>query len=769
MVCIRCKKRPAIIFIQRMENGQMKQEGYCLHCARELHIKPVDDLMKQFGMSEQDMDNMEDRMESMMEEMGEGGNPFAALMKMQDEENGGAGEEDGFTPGGNATFPLSIAGQEGQGGPNGAKNGKAGKKPPRRKYLDTYCENLTAKARDGRLDDIIGRDREIYRTIQILSRRQKNNPCLIGEAGVGKTAIAEGIAERIAAGQVPAQLKDKEIYLLDLTALVAGTQFRGQFEQRVKGLLNEVKQAGNVILFIDEIHTITAAGESEGAMNAGNILKPALSRGEIQVIGATTFSEYRKYIEKDQALERRFQPVRVEEPSIADTIAVMNGIKRYYEAYHHVQVPAGVVQAAVTLSERYITDRYLPDKAIDLLDEACASCNLAHPEISAYLEARKELDALKQEETEMESASTNEAIDYEAVAERKTRIAQLEAELPAKQAAASEIQVTMDDLARVIELWTGIPAVKIRETEYVRLATLEEELKKKVIGQDEAVHLVAQAVKRSRADLAGRRRPASFIFVGPTGVGKTELVKQLAGQLFSGPDPLIRLDMSEYMEKYAVSRMIGSPPGYVGYEEAGQLTEKVRRRPYSVVLFDEIEKAHPDVLNILLQILDEGKINDAQGRTVDFSNTVICMTSNAGSSEQGTGGLGFNKSAGEMTADKTMKALRQFLRPEFLGRVDEVIVFQPLGSETLEKIAALMLEEYRPGMEAKGIAYRYTPAALKALVAQCEGGKFGARDLRRIIRKTVEDEAANRIVDGQLAAGGSLTVDAGPDGKVVIL
>ena len=769
MVCIRCKKRPAIIFIQRMENGQMKQEGYCLHCARELHIKPVDDLMKQFGMSEQDMDNMEDRMESMMEEMGEGGNPFAALMKMQDEENGGAGEEDGFTPGGNATFPLSIAGQEGQGGPNGAKNGKAGKKSPRRKYLDTYCENLTAKARDGRLDDIIGRDREIYRTIQILSRRQKNNPCLIGEAGVGKTAIAEGIAERIARGQVPAQLKDKEIYLLDLTALVAGTQFRGQFEQRVKGLLNEVKQAGNVILFIDEIHTITAAGESEGAMNAGNILKPALSRGEIQVIGATTFSEYRKYIEKDQALERRFQPVRVEEPSIADTIAVMNGIKRYYEAYHHVQVPAGVVQAAVTLSERYITDRYLPDKAIDLLDEACASCNLAHPEISAYLEARKELDALKQEETEMESASTNEAIDYEAVAERKTRIAQLEAELPAKQAAASEIQVTMDDLARVIELWTGIPAVKIRETEYVRLATLEEELKKKVIGQDEAVHLVAQAVKRSRADLAGRRRPASFIFVGPTGVGKTELVKQLAGQLFSGPDPLIRLDMSEYMEKYAVSRMIGSPPGYVGYEEAGQLTEKVRRRPYSVVLFDEIEKAHPDVLNILLQILDEGKINDAQGRTVDFSNTVICMTSNAGSSEQGTGGLGFNKSAGEMTADKTMKALRQFLRPEFLGRVDEVIVFQPLGSETLEKIAALMLEEYRPGMEAKGIAYRYTPAALKALVAQCEGGKFGARDLRRIIRKTVEDEAANRIVDGQLAAGGSLTVDAGPDGKVVIL
>ena len=772
MVCIRCKKRPAIIFIQRMENGQMKQEGYCLHCARELHIKPVEDMMKQLGMSEQDMDSMEDRMNSMLEEMGPEAmsNPFAALMNMDKDDDG----DDGFTPGGNATFPLSIMGQNGQNAQSGqnAQNSQGGKgrqdkKQARRKYLDTYCENLTAKAREGRLDDIIGRDREIYRTVQILSRRQKNNPCLIGEAGVGKTAIAEGIAERIARGQVPAQLRDKEIYLLDLTALVAGTQFRGQFEQRVKGLLNEVKQAGNVILFIDEIHTITAAGESEGAMNAGNILKPALSRGEIQVIGATTFSEYRKYIEKDQALERRFQPVRVEEPSISDTIAVMNGIKRYYEDYHHVQVPAAVVSAAVTLSERYITDRYLPDKAIDLLDEACASCNLAHPEISDFLTAQKELDALKQEEAEMESAGTDEAIDYEAVAERKTRIAQLEAELPAKQAAASEIRVGMDDLARVVELWTGIPAVKIRETEFVRLNSLEEELKKKVVGQDEAVHLVAQAVKRSRADLAGRRRPASFIFVGPTGVGKTELVKQLAGQLFSGPDPLIRLDMSEYMEKYAVSRMIGSPPGYVGYEEAGQLTEKVRRRPYSVVLFDEIEKAHPDVLNILLQILDEGKINDAQGRTVDFSNTVICMTSNAGSSEQGAGGLGFNKSAEQMSEDKTRKALSQFLRPEFLGRVDEVVIFKPLAPETLERIAALMLEEYRPGMEAKGIAYSYTPAALKALVAQCEGGKFGARDLRRIIRKQVEDEASSRIIDGQLAAGGSLTVDA-EDGKVVL-
>ncbi len=768
MVCIRCQKRPAIIFIQRMENGQMKQEGYCLHCARELHIKPVDDLMKQFGMSEQDLDNMENRMESMMEELGDS-NPLSMLMNMS-----GSGEDadaenmdEDLVPGSNATFPLGFTGTEKQDGEKKADR-KNGKKPPKRKFLDTYCENLTRKAREGKLDDIIGRDREIYRTIQILSRRQKNNPCLIGEAGVGKTAIAEGIAERIAKGQVPIGLRDKEIFLLDLTSLVAGTQFRGQFEQRVKGLLSEVKAAGNVILFIDEIHTITSAGESEGAMNAGNILKPALSRGEIQVIGATTFTEYRKYIEKDQALERRFQPVRVEEPSVADTLAVMNGIKRYYEQYHHVQVPAEVLSAVVTLSERYITDRFLPDKAIDLLDEACACCNLAHPVISEYLGMQKELDALKQEEAEMESADVNEAIDYERVAERKTRIAKLESELPAKQAAASEIQVTMDDVAKVIELWTGIPAVKIRETEYVKLAGLENALKQKVIGQDEAVHLVAQAIKRSRADLSGRRRPASFIFVGPTGVGKTELVKQLAEQLFDGPDPLIRLDMSEYMEKYAVSRMIGSPPGYVGYEEAGQLTEKVRRRPYSVVLFDEIEKAHPDVMNILLQILDEGKINDAQGRTVDFSNTVICMTSNAGSSDQSAGSLGFNKSDAQRSEEKTRKALAQFLRPEFLGRVDEVIAFKPLTEETLQGIAALMLDEYKPGMEAKGIAYSYTPAALKALVQKSQGGRFGARDLRRTIRKAVEDPAAERLIDGTLASGGTLVVDADENGEIIL-
>ena len=771
MVCIRCQKRPAIIFVQRMENGQMKNEGYCLHCAREMHIKPVDDLMKQFGMSDEDMDAMEDRMENMMQEMGDMSNmnPFSMMMGMGQPDQS---EEDGdLVPGSSATFPLGVNGGA-QNGKNEKKAGKNDKKPPRRKFLDTYCENLTRKAREGKLDDIIGRDREIYRTIQILSRRQKNNPCLIGEAGVGKTAIAEGIAERIAKGQVPAGLQDKEIFLLDLTSLVAGTQFRGQFEQRVKGLLSEVKAAGNVILFIDEIHTITSAGESEGAMNAGNILKPALSRGEIQVIGATTFNEYRKYIEKDQALERRFQPVRVEEPSVADTLAVMGGIKHYYEEHHHVQVPADVLNATVTLSERYITDRYLPDKAIDLLDEACACCNLAHPVISEYLTMQKELEALKQEEADMENADVNEPIDYERVAERKTRMAQLERELPAKQAAAGEIQVTMDDVAKVIELWTGIPAVKIRETEYAKLASLEAELKKKIIGQDDAVHLVAQAVKRSRADLSGRRRPASFIFVGPTGVGKTELVKQLANQLFDGPDPLIRLDMSEYMEKYAVSRMIGSPPGYVGYEEAGQLTEKVRRRPYSVVLFDEIEKAHPDIQNILLQILEDGQLTDAMGRKADFRNTIVLLTSNLGARFLAgqSAPLGFaagSEAVFEKQSAQAIEEAKKWFRPELVGRLDELIVFRPLAEDSLCAIAEKLLGQLEARAARNGYQLTHTPRVGAVLAARARS-PYGARELRRQVDRAVEQALANQIASGTAHTGQHWTADCTVDGAIVL-
>ena len=749
MLCSRCKKRLAVIYMTRMENGQTVSEGLCLKCAKELGLKPVDDLMKKMGLSEEDLDKVSDQMMEVMGEMAEDG-------------------EDGFEKGGAMPFPFmqnlfgGLMNREQEEGteapPKNPRSEKPEKGAPKYKYLENYCENLTRKAREGKLDDIIGRDREIYRTIQILSRRQKNNPCLIGEAGVGKTAIAEGIAERIAKGQVPIGLRDKEIFLLDLTSLVAGTQFRGQFEQRVKGLLSEVKAAGNVILFIDEIHTITSAGESEGAMNAGNILKPALSRGEIQVIGATTFNEYRKYIEKDQALERRFQPVRVEEPSVADTIAVMNGIKRYYEQHHHVQVPADVLSATVTLSERYITDRYLPDKAIDLLDEACACCNLAHPVISEYLGMQKELDALKQEEAEMESADVNEAIDYERVAERKTRIAKLEADLPAKQAAASEIQVTMDDVAKVIELWTGIPAVKIRESEFAKLAGLENELKKKIVGQDEAVHLVAQAIKRSRADLSGRRRPASFIFVGPTGVGKTELVKQLANQLFDGPDPLIRLDMSEYMEKYAVSRMIGSPPGYVGYEEAGQLTEKVRRRPYSVVLFDEIEKAHPDVFNVLLQVLDDGRITDSQGRTVDFKNTILIMTSNIGASYllDGINEDGTIKPEAEAAV---MNDLRAHFRPEFLNRLDEIIMFKPLDKASISGIVNLLLADLNKRIADKELTLKLTDAAMDHVIEAGYDPHYGARPLKRYLQKNVETLVAKSILSNELRAGDTITLD----------
>ena len=768
MLCVRCKKRTAVVFIQRMDNGKPVQEGYCLTCAREMHIQPVDDLMKQFGMSDQDLENMEERMSSFLQEAADSGMLPTASGEEGDLPEEAGDDQDGFVPGGSPVFPFGF-GAARQNGDSKGKNGKKDK-APKRKFLDTYCENLTQKARDGKVDRIIGRDREIYRTIQILCRRQKNNPCLIGEAGVGKTAIAEGIAQRIAEGKVPARLQDKEIFLLDMTALIAGTQFRGQFEQRVKGLISEVKAAGNIILFIDEIHSIVGAGDSDGAMNAANIMKPALSRGQMQVIGATTFAEYRKYIEKDTALERRFQPVKVEEPSIADTIEVLKGIRIYYEKHHCVRVPDPIVTNLVKLSERYITDRFLPDKAIDLMDESCACCNLRHPEITELVETQRAVTELENREHELENPEPQNgqdaAIDYEALASVKTELAKQREKLPALQLKVAEIEVTMDDVAQVIELWTGIPAVKIKETEYGRLQGLEDALKQHIIGQDQAVHAVAGAIKRARADLSGRHRPASFIFVGPTGVGKTELVKQLATQLFDTVDPLISIDMSEYMEKYAVSRLIGSPPGYVGYDEAGQLTEKVRRHPYSVVLFDEIEKAHPDVMNILLQILDEGKINDAQGRTVDFSNTVICMTSNAGSTDQ-SGATGFGKKAETASADKCMKALQEFLRPEFLGRVDEVITFRPLEEQDLERIAQLMLDEYKPGLAAHSITLDVKPEALAAIVAESTT-RYGARELRRTIRKAVEDPISDALVDGRVGTQPATVTLTAKDGKPVL-
>lgn len=763
MLCDNCKKRPAMVYMQVSENGEIKNKGYCISCARKLGIKQVDDLIKQMGISEKDLEAMEEQIDSFMKE-NEDNEDFMNMSKMfsgmfgpnaEDEDE----EEEDFEQGGSSTIPLSTE----RVNPKDKLDPRNHKKKPKRKFLDQYCENLTAKAAEGKIDRVVGRDNEIYRTIQILSRRQKNNPCLIGEAGVGKTAIAEGIALRISEGKVPQRLLNKEIYLVNMTNLVAGTQFRGQFEARVKSLISEVKSNGNIILFIDEIHTITGAGDSEGSMNAGNILKPALSRGEIQVIGATTFAEYRKFIEKDSALERRFQPVKVEEPSISDTIDIISGIKEYYEDYHHVKVPQSIVDTTVRMSEKYITDRFLPDKAIDLLDEACACCSLRHPQISKWLVAKDRMQQLKNEMDEIEEATTD-AIDYEKLANLKQEYFKLQPEVEQLEDDVKDIQVEMDDLAKVIELWTGISSVKIKESEYDKIQGLEDKLKKAVIGQDEAVNLVAKAIKRNRAGISGRTRPASFLFVGPTGVGKTELVKQLAQNLFDTVDPLIRFDMSEFMEKHAVSRLIGSPPGYVGYDEAGQLTEKVRRKPYSVVLFDEIEKAHPDVMNILLQILDEGKINDAHGRTVNFENTVIAMTSNAGSTDT-MNETGFNKTRTDMTKAKTMRALKDFLRPEFLSRIDEIVVFNPLEEKDLMDIAALMLSEYVKPMAQKGIELSWDDQALKVICDKANGGQFGARDIRRVIRKEVEDKIAQVIIDNVPVSSIKVTAQ---DGEIKI-
>lgn len=732
MLCSRCKKRLAVVFVSRMEGDKTYNEGLCLQCAKELGIKPVEDLMSKMGITDDQLDAMSEQLMN-PEEMGEEGFEMggAAPLPFLNSIFGGAAQEE------NAEGKNTSTDQK-KGGAKPQKN-----KAPEKKFLNTYCEDLTAKARRGGFDPIIGRDREIDRVIQILCRRTKNNPCLIGEPGVGKTAIAEGIAQRIAEGSVAAKLADKELWLLDLTALVAGTQFRGQFESRVKGLVDEVKREGNIILFIDELHNLVGTGDAEGSMNAANILKPALSRGEIQVIGATTFSEYRQHIEKDAALERRFQPVTVEEPSIADSIGILKGIAPNYERFHHVKISDELIESCVRLSERYITDRFLPDKAIDLLDEACSCAALADKELEEYEISGQKLRAVQQK---IEALQQEETIDYEELATAKAEALQLEMQHNRLEPAALAAEVHSRDLAKVIELWTGIPASKVEQSDLKKLGELESVLKRHVIGQDKACELVAAAVRRSRVQISARRRPASFIFVGPTGVGKTELVKVLANEMFQGTDPLIRLDMSEFMEKFAVSRIVGSPPGYVGYDEAGQLTEKVRRKPYSVILFDEIEKAHPDVMNILLQILDEGKIADSHGRVVSFANTVIVMTSNAGS-ESKEKALGFGRDSYTLESEKVYKALSQFLRPEFLGRVDEIVVFHDLTKPDFEKIAALRLDELREPLREKGIELSYDSAALEAMAEKSFGQKGGARDLVRVIRKDVEDRVCEIMVE----------------------
>jgi len=718
-----------------------KNEGLCLVCAKELGISQVDDYMKAMGISDDDLEAMS--------------NQLMEASDGDDFEPGGTNFLSNLFGGDAANLFSNLAGGMPKATDEGGEN-KPKDKKKKLKFLNNYCTNLTQKAREGKLDNVVGRDKEISRVIHILSRRQKNNPCLIGEPGVGKTAIAEGIAQRIVAGDVPFHIKDKELYLLDLTALVAGTQFRGQFESRCKGLVEEVKEQGNVILFIDEVHTLVGTGDNEGTMNAANILKPSLSRGEIQVIGATTFKEYRKYIEKDSALERRFQPVTVSEPTVEDTITVLKGIKQYYENFHRVKISDDMLRECAVLSERYINDRFLPDKAIDLLDEACACTSIRTPEIEEFDALNEEL---KKHEKLVEDYEQKSDPDYEIIAKEKGEILRIQNRLKEVEETLKNVQVTEEDISKVIELWTGIPANKIAQTEYDKIKHLKEALSKRVIGQDEAVDKVAKAIKRTRVQLSKRRRPASFIFVGPTGVGKTELVKVLGEELFDATEPLIRVDMTEYMEKHSVSKLIGSPPGYVGFDEAGQLTEKVRRRPYSVVLFDEIEKAHPDVMNILLQILDEGRINDSQGRSVSFENTVIVMTSNAGSTDRDTG-VGFNKTDSDIAKDKAMKALREFLRPEFLGRIDEIVVFNPLTEENYAGIAGLMLDEMKSPLEEKHISLRYTNEALKTIAHKAYGQKLGARDIRRVIRNEVEDKIAELLIDKGEGAVSAVAISA---------
>ena len=743
-LCSRCKKNIAVVFITRQENGQNVNEGLCLKCAKNLGLPQVDEMMRRMGITDEDLDNISNEMMGAF-----GGAESLEGLTDADDPDADNEDEDGKT----ATFPFLSRFFGGSPAANDASGGEAeqtqiprsnkkAEKGSKHKFLDSYCINLSQRARDGKLDAVIGRAEEIERVIQILNRRQKNNPCLIGEPGVGKTAIAEGLAQRIVAGEVPFKLRSKEVYLLDLTALVAGTQFRGQFESRMKGLIEEIRKMGNVILVIDEVHNIVGAGDAEGSMNAANILKPALSRGEIQVIGATTFTEYRKHIEKDTALERRFQPVTVNEPNMEDTLKILKGIAHYYEQYHGVKIPEGILRQAVLLSERYITDRFLPDKAIDLIDEACSDLNLHDKNINRRMELRREIEDYDKERELLQGA---EEPDFERLAELKSLTMKAQEELDAL-CAQGDPQLSMDNLARVIELWTKIPASRIREDEFHRLSELDKRLKEHIVGQDEAIEAVSAAIRRNRVGISPKHKPVSFIFVGPTGVGKTELVKQLAQDLFNSPDALIRLDMSEFMEKHSVSRIVGSPPGYVGYDEAGQLTEKIRRKPYAVILFDEIEKAHPDVMNVLLQILDDGEVTDSHGRKVNFENTVIVMTSNAGS-ERKEGTVGFGHTVNEQNRDRAMKALGEFLRPEFLNRVDEVICFNRLDEQNFAGIARIMLSELQKSLEDKGLHFTWDEAVEEYLVKKSYSATYGARNLRRTIQKDLEDTMAAQIID----------------------